>query len=99
MMPTDPRSRASAQIVADMVLVVDDDADLPSLIQELLEMAGYCVATAANGAEAIRWGERQRPKGIILDLTNPPFACLGSSASFGGNGNESLQCIGHNPHR
>lgn len=54
------------------ILVVDDDLDLRESMQEILEMEGYSVATAANGRlalELLRQGER--PDLILLDLMMP----------------------------
>ena len=47
------------------VLVVDDDADMRLTLKLALELAGYQVAEAANGREAI---ERQRaaPADIVI---------------------------------
>jgi CheY-like chemotaxis protein len=35
------------------ILVVDDDPNILSVVSEILDMEGYPVATAANGAEAL----------------------------------------------
>ena len=61
----------SGQTQDDTILVVDDDADLRHLVQDILEAEGYLVATATDGEEAVRWIERQRPRGIALDLKMP----------------------------
>jgi two-component system response regulator MprA len=67
------------------ILVVDDELDIRESLQELFEDAGYQVATAADGAEALalmRSGEA--PCVVILDLIMP-----------GVNGNEVysvMQC-------
>jgi len=57
---------------AGYVLVVDDDADICEVIQAILEVHGYHVVTARDGAEALaqlRGGVR--PCLIILDLMMP----------------------------
>jgi PAS domain S-box-containing protein len=54
------------------VLVVDDDSDARGALADVFEEAGYSVATAANGAEALdalRAGEP--PSVILLDLVMP----------------------------
>lgn len=54
------------------VLVVDDDAYIRAGLRELLEYEGYLVATAANGAEALReLAHAGAPDVIVLDLEMP----------------------------
>jgi CheY-like chemotaxis protein len=36
------------------ILVVDDDAEMRSLLQDVLQDAGYQVETAASGREALK---------------------------------------------
>lgn len=54
------------------VLVVDDDADLRSTLALVLGDAGFAVATARDGEEALAWlGAHPRPSVILLDLMMP----------------------------
>jgi len=54
------------------VLIADDDAFARDVLGRLLEMNGYRVLKAANGAEALQCLHRQsRPDLIILDLLMP----------------------------
>lgn len=53
------------------VLVVDDDADVRSLLRDELSAAGYRVEAARDGAEALGALERQRPSAVVLDLLMP----------------------------
>jgi len=53
------------------VLVVDDDPDLVQLISGMLEILGYPVMTAANGAEALDAVARDRPALVVLDSRMP----------------------------
>jgi DNA-binding response OmpR family regulator len=53
------------------VLVVDDDADVRSLVAELLTRAGYLVEEAPNGREALRVLFDQRPDLVVLDVSMP----------------------------
>lgn len=54
------------------VVVVDDDAELRSLLAELLELQGYRVLTAGNGHEALKLlSEHGAPALLILDLRMP----------------------------
>ena len=53
------------------VLVVDDDPGLRTFLRMLLELAGYEVALAANGLDALE-EQRKNPAAIILtDLFMP----------------------------
>lgn len=53
------------------VLVVDDDRNLRKIISTNLELAGYHVATAADGREAIAKIEEEIPDLLLLDLMMP----------------------------
>ena len=53
------------------VLVVDDDDTIRATVAEALELEGYAVARAANGAEALEVVREQRPGAIVLDLMMP----------------------------
>jgi two-component system, chemotaxis family, chemotaxis protein CheY len=54
------------------VLVVDDDADMLEALRDALGDAGYAVATAADGVEAMAYLESNpRPKLILLDWMMP----------------------------
>ena len=53
------------------LLVVDDDADIRTLLAEQLGKAGFTVSTAANGAEMRQALERERVDLVVLDLNLP----------------------------
>jgi DNA-binding response OmpR family regulator len=53
------------------VLVVDDEADIRGLLRELLERAGYEMAEAANGREALRAFYATSPDLVLLDVSMP----------------------------
>ncbi len=53
------------------VLVVDDDADVRSLVRELLSRAGHDVAEAAHGREALRSFHAAPPDLVVLDVAMP----------------------------
>jgi DNA-binding response OmpR family regulator len=54
-----------------LVLVVDDDADSRTLLEIALSLAGYDVATAANGLDALDVARERQPRVILLDLAMP----------------------------
>lgn len=55
------------------ILVVEDDAEIRELLAEMLVDAGYAVAEAANGQEALDYLRRGdgAPSLILLDLMMP----------------------------
>lgn len=53
------------------VMVVDDDRNLRKIITTNLELAGFTVATAADGREALEKVEAFLPDVILLDLMMP----------------------------
>jgi len=53
------------------VLVVDDDADVRTLVCELLARAGYTVSQAPDGREALRLLYDERPDLVVLDVSMP----------------------------
>lgn len=56
---------------AARILVVDDEADIRSLVKEILSEEGYEVEVAANGAEARSLRQKQQPDLILLDIWMP----------------------------
>lgn len=53
------------------MLVVDDDRAVRDVIHALLELAGYSVADAHNGRQALARVAEHRPAVILLDLHMP----------------------------
>jgi CheY-like chemotaxis protein len=53
------------------VLVVDDSADMRSLLKDVLEYAGYEVVAAASGGRALAEMNARRPDLVITDLLMP----------------------------
>ena len=54
------------------ILIVDDDEDIRDSLAECLELEGFTVATAANGAEGLaRLREDATPSLVLLDLMMP----------------------------
>src|SRR5262249_35594148 len=56
---------------APRVLIVDDDATVRELVARHLERAGFAVATAKGGQEALRLARELRPAAVTLDIMMP----------------------------
>jgi CheY-like chemotaxis protein len=50
---------------------VDDDPSILDTVAELLDMEGYAVETASNGAEALDYVEHTEPSLVLLDMRMP----------------------------
>jgi two-component system phosphate regulon response regulator PhoB len=55
----------------ERVLVVDDEPDIVALVAYHLAKAGYRVATASSGTDALESVRRERPALLVLDLMLP----------------------------
>jgi two-component system nitrogen regulation response regulator GlnG len=53
------------------ILVVDDEAEIRSLLGAVLQSKGYEVVTAEDGAAALQQVPRERPSVILMDLSMP----------------------------
>src|SRR5438445_2572328 len=57
--------------MAEMILVVDDDPDIARFVEVNLRSAGFDVAVATDGEEALRRAEEIRPDLVLLDVMMP----------------------------
>jgi CheY-like chemotaxis protein len=72
--PTEPKMSAPMNGHAFprvALLIVDDNEDARELLADVVRNAGYTVATASDGREAIEWLKRCRPDLILLDVVMP----------------------------
>ena len=53
------------------ILLVDDEADLLTLVQARLAANGYEVITAHNGLEGLEKASKEKPNLILLDVMMP----------------------------
>jgi DNA-binding response OmpR family regulator len=53
------------------VLIADDDGSIRDLIRIYLQIAGYEVAVARDGAEALDHARSARPDAMVLDINMP----------------------------
>jgi CheY-like chemotaxis protein len=66
------KARLGAQLPQLSILVVEDDPDVRELAVEIMEMNGYTVLSAANGAEALGILRRERDIGLMFtDIVMP----------------------------
>ena len=56
---------------APLVLVADDESAITALVAEMLRFAGFRVARASGGTEAITLARREHPDVILLDVMMP----------------------------
>src|ERR1700738_5689930 len=56
---------------APRLRVVDDDPDVLASLERGLRLSGFDVATAVDGAEALRSATETRPDAIVLDINMP----------------------------
>jgi len=54
-----------------LVLVVDDEASVRQALTDVLETAGYAVATAANGTEGMEKMQTLHPDAVLMDIRMP----------------------------
>jgi signal transduction histidine kinase len=58
-------------MAGETILIVDDEPVLRELLREILEDAGYQVATAGDGQEALAVLDRVGPQLVVSDITMP----------------------------
>jgi two-component system, chemotaxis family, chemotaxis protein CheY len=57
--------------VTTRILVVEDDPDVRNVVSDALADAGYAVATATDGEDALDQIDQHPPDAILLDLMMP----------------------------
>jgi len=57
--------------VAKSLLVVEDAPEVRQMLEQILRLNGYDVATAQNGIEALAAIQKQRPELIVTDILMP----------------------------
>jgi two-component system response regulator MprA len=71
------------------VLVVDDDRDVRESLRRALDYAGYEVATAENGLDALKAVARSPVDLIILDVLMPMLDGLGACQALRNRGDDT----------
>jgi len=67
----DAAGLAVAPVQATSLLIIEDDENISSAIQEYFSRAGYSVSTAGDGLAGIELAAKARPDAIVLDLMLP----------------------------
>ncbi len=67
------------------VLIAEDNAVNRELLRELLEMRGYTVVEACDGAEALKMIEETQPDILLLDIGMPVLDGFGVVRALRGN--------------
>jgi DNA-binding response OmpR family regulator len=57
--------------MAQTILIVDDDPNIVIALEFLMRQAGYAVAAAADGRQALDWLASREPALMILDVMMP----------------------------
>ena len=58
-------------MASQRILIADDESDIRDVLRTKLELEGYAVLEAANGAEAVAIAQEQVPDLIVLDVMMP----------------------------
>ncbi len=58
------------------ILIVDDDVDIATMLQDRLQASGYATVTAGDGQRAIELVEQDTPNLMLLDLDLPRLGGL-----------------------
>ncbi|WP_280452940.1 response regulator, partial [Nocardia cyriacigeorgica] len=75
------------------VLVVDDDHNVRESLQRGLELSGFAVLAAGDGAQAIRSCTEHDPDVIVLDMQMPRLSGLGVITALRAAGNDVPICV------
>jgi signal transduction histidine kinase/CheY-like chemotaxis protein len=68
-----------------LVLVAEDEPVTREMLRELLEDAGYSVAEASDGLEALESVRARRPDAIVMDVRMPHMDGLDAARALKGN--------------
>lgn len=75
------------------VLVVDDDEDVRSSLARALRLSGFAVATASDGAAALRAVADDPPDCMVLDVTMPRMDGVAVVTALRALGHEVPVCL------
>ena len=64
-------AREGRHMVQKRVLIVEDEANMRTVLREVLERSGYVAAEAADGLEGLAKAESWHPHAVLLDIRMP----------------------------
>ncbi len=76
------------------VLVVDDHADFREAIRLWLELHGFAVITATNGAEGLAAAENHAPDAILMDVSMPVLDGVEATTQLKASSLASIPVVG-----
>jgi CheY-like chemotaxis protein len=82
--PTPEPYRAQIPANGRKILIVDDDSVFLKALTLKLQSQGYAVATAVDGADAIRAVRDENPDLVLLDIHFPPDIAHGGGVPWDG---------------
>lgn len=66
-----PRNARESGLEKQRILIADDERDIRSVLRTRLELEGFNVIEACDGAEAVRMAQDESPDLIVLDVMMP----------------------------
>jgi CheY-like chemotaxis protein len=66
-----PAIESAGAVPAKKILIVDDEKDIVSYLEMILQDNGFATLTAANGNEALRLVRSEHPDLVTLDISMP----------------------------
>jgi PleD family two-component response regulator len=82
--------------MTNLILVVDNDDFIRMQLCDLMQQAGYQVAEATNGSEALAAYTRLQPEIVLIDAIMPVmdgFTCCGELRKLPGGANTPILMI------
>lgn len=71
--------------MARNILIVEDNPVDRQRLEKLLSEAGYMVATAADGVQAVASAKRSRPDAILMDINMPEMDGFAATRALQGD--------------
>ena len=76
------RQTQEKPLLTELILVVDDEQDIRTLLRILFEREGWCVAEAANGQEAVDYiADHPDVSLIVMDIMMPGMDGINTAAA------------------
>lgn len=84
--------------MSNTVLIVEDYPDARSFLKSLFELSGYRVIEAADGSEAVKQAEIEKPDLILMDMSMPEMDGITASRIIKEQSSKSPTIIGVTAH-